>query len=65
VKVTALRSVNPAFKAELVDGHDWNGALLRLTPTGDEVTGTSVVVITTAQGSDRRARTYTVVARAL
>lgn len=65
VKVTALRSVNTAFKAELVDGHDWNGALLRLTPAGDDVTGTSVVVITTSQGSDRRSRTYTIVARAL
>jgi len=65
VKVTALRSVNPSFKAELIDGHDWNGALVRLTPTGDEVTGTSVVIITTAQGPDRRSRTYTLVARAL
>ena len=64
VKVTALRSINPSFKAELVDEHDWNGALVRLTPTGDDVTGTSVVMITTAQGPDRRSRTYTVVARA-
>jgi hypothetical protein len=65
VKITALRSVNPSIKVELVADHDWNGARVRLTPTGDEVTGTSVVVITTAQGSERRVRTYTVVARAM
>jgi hypothetical protein len=64
VRVTALRSVNPSFKAELVEGHDWNGALVRISPTGDDVTGTSVVIVTTAQGPDRRSRTYTLVARA-
>lgn len=64
VKVTALRSVNPSFKAELVEGHDWNGALVRLTPAGDDVTGTSVVIVTTSQGPDRQSRTYTLVARA-
>lgn len=65
VKITALRSINPSIKAELVADHDWNGARMRLTPTGDDVTGTSVVVITTAQGPEQRVRTYTVVARAL
>lgn len=65
VEVTSLRSINSAFKIELVPDHDWNGALVRLTPKDDSVVGTSVVIITTAQGPDRRSRTYTVVARAL
>ena len=65
VKVTGLRSINSSFKAELIPGHDWNGALVRITPNDDSVVGTSVVIMTTAQGPDRRSRTYTVVARAL
>lgn len=65
VSLTAIRSTNDAFKAELLSEHDWHGAHLRITPAGEEVKGVSVIVITTVQGSDRRVRTYTVVARAL
>jgi hypothetical protein len=65
VEITSLRSTNAAVKAELVPDHDWNGALVRLSPTGDDVKGVSVVVITTVQGPDRISRTYTLVARAI
>jgi hypothetical protein len=65
VEVTALRSTNAAMKAELIPDHDWNGALVRISPTGEEVKGVSVVVITTVQGPNRVTRTYTVVARAI
>ena len=65
VEVTSLRSTNAAIKAELVPEHDWNGALVRISPTGDDVKGVSVVVITTVQGPDRITRKYNVVARAL
>ena len=64
VEITSLRSTNASIKAELVPEHDWNGALVRITPTGDDVKGVSVVVITTVQGPDRVSRTYTIVARA-
>ncbi|HUG12489.1 MAG TPA: DUF1573 domain-containing protein [Opitutaceae bacterium] len=65
VEVTSIRSVNPAFKAELAPDHDWNGALVRISPSGDDVKGVSVVVITTVQGPNRISRTYTLVARAI
>jgi len=65
VSISAIRSTNEAFKAELVSDHDWHGARLRISPSSDEAKGVSVIVITTAQGPGRRARTYTVVARGL
>lgn len=64
VEVTGIRSTNAAFPAELVAGHDGKGALVRVSPASNDAAGVSVIVIKTAQGPDRRTRTYTVVARA-
>ena len=65
VEVTKVRSISPSFKVELVPEDKWHGALVRVTPLGDKLTGTTVVMMQTAQGPGKRSRVYTVVGRAL
>ena len=65
VEVTKVRSISPSFKVELVPEDKWSGALVRVTPLKDDLTGTTVVTMQTAQGPRKRTRVYTVVGRAL